>query len=174
MKNGILLLNFGGPWTLKDVKPFLYRLFADPAVLHGVPAPLRQVIAFSIAQIKGRTSIKCYESIGGGSPQLKWTEIQAEGLRKLIQNDEVKIEIGMRNAEPTIENALRKLKIWGAERLILLPLFPQFSTTTTGTCFEEVKIRSPVLIGRRPCRRLQGGLTTKITLRFYAAWLTKK
>jgi ferrochelatase len=139
MKNGILLLNFGGPWTLKDVKPFLYRLFADPAVLHGVPAPLRQIIAFSIAQIKGRSSIKCYESIGGGSPQLKWTQIQAEGLRKLIPNDEVKIEIGMRNAEPSIESALSKLKTWGAERLILLPLFPQFSTTTTGTCFEEVK-----------------------------------
>lgn len=138
MKNGILLLNFGGPWTLKDVKPFLYRLFADPAVLVGVPSPFRQLAAFSIAQIKGSYSIKCYEAIGGGSPQLKWTEIQTEGLRELIKTDAVKIEIGMRNAEPSIETALIKLKEWGAARLILLPMFPQFSTTTTGTCLEEV------------------------------------
>src|SRR3954452_17505891 len=81
MKTGIALLNFGGPWTLKDVKPFLYRLFVDPAVLVGVPAPFRHLLAFTIAQIKGPSSARCYESIGGGSPQLQWTEAQAEGLR---------------------------------------------------------------------------------------------
>lgn len=139
MKTGIALLNFGGPWTLSDVKPFLYRLFVNPAVLVGVPAPARQLLAFTIAQVKGPSSIKCYESIGGGSPQLHWTEIQAEGLRKLVDEDSVRIEIGMRSAEPTIEEALSRLKGWGAERLILLPLFPHFSTTTTGTCFDEAK-----------------------------------
>lgn len=70
---------------------------------------------------------------------MKWTEIQTEGLRELIKTDKVKIEIGMRNAEPSIETALMKLKEWGTQRLILLPMFPQFSTTTTGTCFEKVK-----------------------------------
>ena len=84
MKQGILLLNFGGPWTLTDVKPFLYRLFANPRVLVGIPAPLRHLLAFMIAQIKGPSSIKSYRSIGGGSPQLKWTVIQAEGLRQLL------------------------------------------------------------------------------------------
>ena len=138
MKNGILLLNFGGPWTLSDVKPFLYKLFVNPAVLVGVPTPLRQALAFTIAQVKGPSSTRCYESIGGGSPQLKWTRIQAEGLRELLNTDEVKIEVGMRSAEPTIETALRKLKDWGAGRVVLLPLFPQFSTTTTGTCLQEV------------------------------------
>lgn len=48
MKQGILLLNFGGPWTLADVKPFLYRLFANPRVLVGIPAPLRHLLAFMI------------------------------------------------------------------------------------------------------------------------------
>lgn len=138
MKDGILLLNFGGPWTLSDVKPFLYRLFVNPAVLVGVPTPLRQALAFTIAQVKGPSSIRSYESIGGGSPQLKWTEMQAAGLRELLKGDGVKIEIGMRSAVPAIETALRKLKDWGAERVILLPLFPQFSTTTTGTCVQEV------------------------------------
>ena len=73
MKTGIALLNFGGPWTLQDVKPFLYRLFANPSVLVGVPAPLRQLIALAIAQAKGPSSIESYRLIGGGSPQLAWT-----------------------------------------------------------------------------------------------------
>jgi protoporphyrin/coproporphyrin ferrochelatase len=145
MKTGIALLNFGGPWTLQDVKPFLYRLFANPSVLVGVPAPLRQFIAFTIAQVKGPSSVESYRLIGGGSPQLMWTEAQAEGLRRLMNGNghgsggEVRVEIGMRSAEPSIERALRRLKDWGAEQLIILPLFPHFSTTTTGTCFKEVR-----------------------------------
>jgi ferrochelatase len=141
MKTGIALLNFGGPWTLAEVKPFLYRLFANPSVLVGVPAPLRQLAAFAIAQVKGPSSVECYRLIGGGSPQLKWTEAQAEGLRQIVGGDgeAVRVEVGMRSAEPSIEGALRRLKEWGAGRLVVLPLFPQFSTTTTGTCLREVK-----------------------------------
>lgn len=138
MRTGILLLNFGGPWTLSDVKPFLYRLFANKRVLVGIPSPFRQMLAFGIAQIKGRSSRESYKSIGGGSPQLKWTSIQAEGLRNLARRLDVKIEIGMRSADPSIEVALERLHSCGVEKLILLPLFPQYSTTTTGTCFEEV------------------------------------
>jgi ferrochelatase len=147
MKTGIALLNFGGPWTLRDVKPFLYRLFANPSVLVGVPTPFRQALAFTIAQVKGPSSVESYRSIGGGSPQLMWTEEQAEGLRGLLKSDgvgdsggytngDVRVEIGMRSAEPSIESAHRNLKDWGARRLVLLPLFPHFSTTT-GTCLEE-------------------------------------
>ena len=138
-KTGILLLNFGGPWTLSDVKPFLYRLFANKSVLVGVPAPLRQLIAFTIAQVKGPSSVKSYQSIGGGSPQLKWTAIQAEGLRGLTREGRVRIESGMRSAEPSIQTALQRLQVSGAEKVVLLPLFPHYSTTTTGTCFEEVR-----------------------------------
>jgi len=138
MKRGILLLNFGGPWTISDVKPFLYRLFSNPRVLVGVPTPLRQALAFTIAQLKGPSSKKSYRKIGGGSPQLKWTAIQADGLRQLMPKDEVRVEIGMRSSEPSIETALRHLQFWGADELTLLPLFPQFSTTTTATCFDAV------------------------------------
>jgi ferrochelatase len=146
MKTGIALINFGGPWTLGDVKPFLYRLFANPSVLVGVPTPLRQLVAYAIAQVKGPSSVESYKLIGGGSPQLAWTEEQARGLRGLLGCDrdgstfeEVRVEIGMRSAEPSIECALLKLKEWGAGRLVVLPLFPQFSTTTTGTCLEEAR-----------------------------------
>ncbi|HEX6186364.1 MAG TPA: ferrochelatase [Pyrinomonadaceae bacterium] len=148
MKTGIALINFGGPWTLGDVKPFLYRLFANPSVLVGVPTPLRQLVAYTIAQVKGPSSVESYKLIGGGSPQLAWTEEQARGLRGLLGDDgngnrgvcdEVRVEVGMRSAEPSIESALSRLKEWGAQRLVVLPLFPQFSTTTTGTCLEEVR-----------------------------------
>ena len=132
------MLNFGGPWSLADVRPFLYRLFANPSVLVGIPSPLRQLLAFTIAQLKGPSSIKSYRAIGGGSPQLKWTETQAEGLRCLLGRRSMRVEIGMRSADPSIATALRRLEFWGATDLVLLPLFPQFSTTTTGTCFDEV------------------------------------
>jgi len=132
------MLNFGGPWTLSDVRPFLYRLFVNPRVLVGIPAPLRQLLAFTIAQVKGPSSVKSYRSIGGGSPQLKWTATQAANLRGLLDDRSLRIEIGMRSAEPSIQTALQRLKFWGATDLVLLPLFPQFSTTTTGTCFDEV------------------------------------
>jgi protoporphyrin/coproporphyrin ferrochelatase len=140
LKVGILILNFGGPWTLSDVRPFLYRLFANPRVLVGIPSPLRQLLAFTVAQVKGPSSIKSYRAIGGGSPQLKWTAIQAANLRRLVDSRSIRIEIGMRSAEPSIRTALHRLNFWGATDLILLPLFPQFSTTTTGTCFDEIDI----------------------------------
>lgn len=132
------MLNFGGPWTLSDVRPFLYRLFANPRVMVGIPSPFRQLLAFTIAQLKGPSSIKSYRAIGGGSPQLQWTATQAEGLRDLLDRRSVRVELGMRSAEPSIATALRRLKFWDATDLVLLPLFPQFSTTTTGTCFDEV------------------------------------
>jgi ferrochelatase len=139
MKRGILLLNFGGPWTIRDVKPFLYRLFANPRVLVGIPTPFRQLLAFIIAQVKGPSSIRNYRTIGGTSPQLKWTTIQAEGLRQLLQENKMCVELGMRSSEPSIETALERMKFWGAEQLTLMPLFPQYSTTTTETCFDVVE-----------------------------------
>jgi ferrochelatase len=139
MKQGILLLNFGGPWTLSDVKPFLYRLFANRSVLVGIPAPLRHLLAFTIAQVKGRSSIRNYRSIGGGSPQLKWTVMQAEGLRQLLRDKEIRVAVGMRSSDPSIDDALKHMQFWGADQLTLMPLFPQFSTTTTGTCFDVVE-----------------------------------
>src|SRR6266498_1794596 len=121
MKHGILLLNFGGPWTISDVKPFLYRLFANPRVLIGIPTPLRQALAFMIAQVKGPSSIKSYRAIGGGSPQLKWTAIQADGLRQLMSKEAVRVEI------------------LGRGRIASTAVVSTFFTTTTATCFDVVE-----------------------------------
>jgi ferrochelatase len=68
--------------------------------------------------------------------------MQAEGLRRELAKSSrgcVRVEVGMRSAEPSIEGALTELKQWGAERLVVMPLFPHFSTTTTGTCLQEVR-----------------------------------
>lgn len=141
MKRGVVLLNLGGPWTIDDVKPFLYRLFSDPAILVGLPTPLRQAVAFFISQVKGPSSIEMYRKIGGGSPQLQWTRVQAEHLlAELARVDvETRVVVGMRAAEPSIEAALRELREWGADELVLIPLFPQYSTTTSGSCLGEAR-----------------------------------
>jgi ferrochelatase len=138
MKTGVLLLNFGGPWFLSDVKPFLYRLFVNPRVLVGIPTPLRQLVAFLISLVKGPSSVRNYKSIGGGSPQLKWTAIQADGLQDLVNHDHIRVMMAMRTAEPSVKTVLDQFRFWGAEELVLLPLFPQFSTTTTAACFDAV------------------------------------
>ncbi len=144
---GVLLLNLGGPSNLDEVKPFLYRLFSDPAILVGIPSPFRQGLAFLISQLKASSSRRMYRKIGGGSPQLYWTQKQAEGLEKLLcrkdsqenfSENKFLVKIGMRASSPFIEEALLELKNGGAEEVILFPLFPQFSTTTTGSCFQEV------------------------------------
>jgi ferrochelatase len=128
------------------VKPFLYRLFSDPDILVGIPTPLRQMLAFFIAQTKGPSSVKMYEKIGGGSPQLRWTRAQADRLAvelksgaQAAQLGETRVGVGMRAWDPSIEKGLSELREWGATELVLLPLFPQFSTTTTGSCFKEVR-----------------------------------
>jgi ferrochelatase len=84
--------------------------------------------------------------------------MQAEGLRREFVNCKrgcVRVEVGMRSAEPSIESALRELKQWGAERLVVLPLFPHFSTTTTGTCFQEVKDSLRRLGWHPPTRQIE-------------------
>jgi ferrochelatase len=159
-KRGIVLFNLGGPERLADVKPFLYRLFSDPDILVGIPTPLRQTLAFLISRIKGGGSIKAYASIGGGSPQLKWTRLQAEGLARLLAastdgaEHEFKVVIGMQAWNPTILDALRELKAWGADDVILFPLFPHFSTTTTGGCLKQARAALAKLGWRPPLREI--------------------
>ncbi len=150
-KTAIVLFNFGGPSTLKEVRPFLFRLFSDPAVLVGLWAPVRILLALIITLVKGKSSVETYRLIGGGSPQLHWTETQAKQLaslvgaeyflpqvnKKISSDKNFILTIALRTSEPSIATTLKCLKDWEAEKLIYLPLFPQFSTTTTGSCLHE-------------------------------------
>jgi ferrochelatase len=135
-KIGVLLFNLGGPETLDDVKPFLYNLFSDPDIIRINSAWLRKPVAWLIATTRQRKSRSFYAQIGGGSPLRRITEDQAAALRKRLAAEgcEVNVYVGMRCWPPTIDEALAAIERDAITHLIALPLFPQYSIATSGSC----------------------------------------
>ncbi|MCO5577513.1 hypothetical protein L7F22_031344 [Adiantum nelumboides] len=136
-KVGVLLLNLGGPETLDDVQPFLYNLFADPDIIR-LPRLLKvfqQPLAKFISLVRAPKSKEGYAAIGGGSPLRRITEDQANALKEalLAKNVSAKVYIGMRYWHPFTEEALEQLKRDQITRLVILPLYPQFSISTSGS-----------------------------------------
>ena len=134
---GVLLLNLGGPDKLEDVRPFLYNLFSDPEIIR-LPLPLFQApLAWLISTLRAKKSQENYKKIGGGSPLRRITEAQAEALRSQLQQNgqEVNVYIGMRYWHPFTEEAIAQIKRDKIEELVVLPLYPQFSISTTGSSF---------------------------------------
>jgi protoporphyrin/coproporphyrin ferrochelatase len=134
---GVLLLNLGGPEQLSDVRPFLYNLFSDPEIIR-IPFPwLQKPLAWLISTSRARKSQENYKSIGGGSPLRRITEEQAQALGATLRAKgmEAKIYIGMRYWHPFTEDAIAQIKQDGIEELVILPLYPQFSISTSGSSF---------------------------------------
>ncbi|KAK8934100.1 hypothetical protein KSP39_PZI014396 [Platanthera zijinensis] len=136
-KVGVLLLNLGGPETLEDVQPFLFNLFADPDIIR-LPKLFRflqKPLAQFVSVLRTPKSKEGYASIGGGSPLRQITEAQAEQLRKSLHNKNVPAEVyvGMRYWHPFTEEAIEQIKIDGITKLVVLPLYPQFSISTSGS-----------------------------------------
>ncbi|PYS54975.1 MAG: ferrochelatase [Acidobacteria bacterium] len=148
MKIGVLLFNLGGPETLRDVKPFLYRLFSDPEIVRIKWGPLRKALAYTIATVRRRTSEGYYRQIGGGSPLRRLTEEQALALARELKarGRDVETFVGMCTWHPLLEEAIGKIAESGVDRLVILPLFPQYSVTTTGSGFSALR----KLIDKRP------------------------
>src|ERR1051325_10815491 len=148
MKLGVLLFNLGGPETLRDVKPFLYRLFSDPEIIHVKWSPLRKAIAYTIATLRRKTSEGYYRQIGGGSPLRRLTEEQARALAEEFKRrgKDVQTFVGMCTWHPFLNEAIDKIANANLDRLVILPLFPQFSVTTTGSGFSALR----QLIEKRP------------------------
>lgn len=122
---------------MNDVQPFLYNLFADPEIIR-LPEPVRflqPIIATAISTLRAPKSAEGYKAIGGGSPLRKITQDQAdalaESLRAKGQNAEV--YVAMRYWHPYTEEALEQVKRDGITRLVILPLYPQFSISTSGS-----------------------------------------
>lgn len=138
MKTAIILFNLGGPDRPEAVKPFLFNLFHDPAII-GVPQPMRWALAKLISSRRAPVARDIYSRIGGASPILKETQAQAEALEKELGGGEHEYRafIAMRYWHPFSREAAAAVKEWGAERVILLPLYPQFSTTTTGSSVKD-------------------------------------
>ncbi|KAF3447509.1 hypothetical protein FNV43_RR12695 [Rhamnella rubrinervis] len=136
-KVGVLLLNLGGPETLNDVQPFLYNLFADPDIIR-LPRLfqfIRRPLAKLISVLRAPKSKEGYAAIGGGSPLRKITDEQAHALKMALEakNIPANVYVGMRYWYPFTEEAIQQIKRDRITRLVVLPLYPQFSISTTGS-----------------------------------------
>jgi ferrochelatase len=138
-ERAVLFLQLGGPETLEDVPAFLYRLFSDPDVIRVRPAILRKAIAASIALGRRKTSRALYASIGGGSPIRRLTEEQAAGTERILRDEgsDVTVRAAMTCSAPFVEDVVRDLAAAGVRRFLALPLYPQYSLTTTKGALER-------------------------------------
>ena len=132
-RTAVVIFNLGGPDRPEAVRPFLFNLFNDPMILRW-PAPVRWLLAKFIVARRAPVTRKIYDRIGGRSPILPLTREQAEALQqRLGPADEIRVFVAMRYWHPLTEECIAEVKAYGADRVILLPLYPQFSTTTTGS-----------------------------------------
>ncbi len=139
MKPGVLLFNLGGPETLADVRPFLFNLFSDPEIVRLPVRALQKPLAWLISTARYRKSSGYYAQIGGGSPLRRITEDQAAALREELvrRGVEAKVYVGMRYWRPLTDEAIDQIVRDGIDELVLLPLYPQFSVSTTGSSFKD-------------------------------------
>ncbi len=138
MRLGIVLFNLGGPDNLDAVEPFLRNLFSDPAII-SLPVLMRKPLARFIAGRRAPIARKIYAHMGGRSPILEETKAQARALEAELQAPdlEVKAVVAMRYWRPFSQAAAEALRRFEPERIVLLPHYPQFSTTTTASSFED-------------------------------------
>jgi len=136
----VVLFNLGGPDRLEAVEPFLYNLFMDPAII-GVPLPVRWCLAKLISKRRAPLAQDIYKHIGGKSPLLELTREQAQALEKTLSNTftdvEVQSFICMRYWHPMSAETVREVQAFAPDQIVLLPLYPQYSTTTTQSSFED-------------------------------------
>jgi ferrochelatase len=137
-KTAVVLFNLGGPDRPDSVRPFLFNLFSDPAII-GVPQPLRGLIAWAISLRRAPVAREIYAQLGGGSPLLANTEAQAARLAEALGGEGagVRVFIAMRYWHPLSDEAAAQVKAFAPDRVVLLPLYPQFSTTTTASSFTD-------------------------------------
>ncbi len=147
---GVLLLNLGGPEQLSDVRPFLFNLFSDPEIIRIPIAALQKPLAWIISTSRAKKSQANYEKIGGGSPLRRITEAQGQAIEHQLRErgEDAKVYIGMRYWHPFTEDAIAEIKRDGIEQLVVLPLYPQFSISTSGSSFrlmEKIWTENPEL-----------------------------
>ena len=140
-KVGVLLMNLGGPERIKDVGPFLYNLFSDPEIIR-LPIPaFQKPLAWLISTLRSTKSQEAYLSIGGGSPLRRITEQQARELQSKLRENGLNATtyIAMRYWHPFTESAIADMKADGIDQVVVLPLYPHFSISTSGSSFRELK-----------------------------------
>jgi ferrochelatase len=136
---GVVLFQLGGPDSLESIEPFLYNLFCDPDIIDFPFARIaRQPLARLISMRRARHVAHHYAEIGGKSPILEFTRRQAEALESELRREfDARVVVAMRYWHPLTEEAIEELAAHAPEEVVLLPLYPQYSKTTTGSSINE-------------------------------------
>jgi ferrochelatase len=134
-KTAVILFNLGGPEKLSDVRPFLFNLFSDKAII-PLPNPLRWCLAKIISTFRNKKTKSIYKQMGGGSPLLRLTQDQAKALESKLGKG-FKTFVSMRYWSPLSSEVTRKVKEYAPDEVLFIPLYPQFSTTTTESSFKD-------------------------------------
>ena len=138
-RTAIVLFNLGGPDGPDAVEPFLFNLFNDPAII-GLPGPLRWLIAKLAAKRRAPVAREIYGHLGGGSPLPALTREQAAALEAELNvsgPDEYRVFIAMRYWRPFARETAAEVDAFGPDHVVLLPLYPQYSTTTSGSSIRD-------------------------------------
>jgi len=140
-KTAVVLFNLGGPDSLAAVRPFLFNLFNDPAII-GAPSPIRWLLAQFISRRRAPAARAIYREMGGASPLLPNTQAQADALEAELNRDvepagEYKVFIAMRYWRPRVRETVSAVQAYGPDRIVLLPLYPQYSSTTSGSSLRD-------------------------------------
>jgi ferrochelatase len=137
---GVVLFQLGGPDSLEAIEPFLFNLFCDPDIIDFPFARIgRKPLAKLISSTRARKVQHHYATIGGGSPIRRFTEQQARALqRKLAESGlNARCFVAMRYWHPFTVEAIEQLRAAGCDEVVLLPLYPHYSSTTTGSSLNE-------------------------------------
>jgi ferrochelatase len=137
---GVVLFQLGGPDSLEAIEPFLFNLFCDPDIIDFPFARIgRKPLAKLISSTRARKVQHHYATIGGGSPIRRFTEQQARALqRKLTESGlNARCFVAMRYWHPFTVEAIEQLRAARCDEVVLLPLYPHYSSTTTGSSLNE-------------------------------------
>jgi ferrochelatase len=171
----VVLFNLGGPDGPKAVRPFLFNLFADPAII-GAPAFVRLPLAALISTTRAKSARANYAVMGGGSPLLPETRAQAAALEAALGaragDDETKVFIAMRYWKPMSDETAKAVAAWAPDEIVLLPLYPQYSTTTSGSSLAAwaKAYRGPGVVRSVCCYPTLDGLIDAHARRIEDAW----
>jgi len=138
-KTAVILFNLGGPDSPHAVKPFLFNLFNDKAII-SLPNPFRFLLAKFISSKRDKEAQKIYSFIGGKSPILELTKKQGEALENELNingGGKYKSFISMRYWNPLSDKVVKQVKEYAPDEIIFLPLYPQYSTTTSGSSIKD-------------------------------------
>jgi ferrochelatase len=142
VKLAVVLFNLGGPDSPAAVRPFLANLFRDPAIM-TLPAVVRHPLAAFIAKRREKAAQANYDLMGGASPLLPETEAQARALEAQLKvhapGVEARVFIAMRYWKPFAAETAQAVTAFAPDEIVLLPLYPQYSTTTTASSLKDWK-----------------------------------